>query len=193
MVGQLIIPAVYAGAAVWVSSAVIWMFLRWHDKDIRPLPDEDALLKSLKEHGIPPGHYMWPNCATRAEHGSDEFKSRWTAGPWGTINIQRSQPNFPRNLIGTLLIDIVIAFSVAVSIGLVLGGVELGSGVLVTCAMCQVFVPALILGVAAHCLGGLGNDLFLGKQPRFIGTSMLDGVIYAAVQAAVLWWAWPAM
>jgi len=191
MIGQLILPAVYAGVAVWLSSAIIWMFLRWHDKDIQPLPDEAGFIASIESQGIPAGHYMWPNCATREEHGSDAFMEKWSRGPWGTINVLGGRPNFARNLIGTLIINIVVAFGIAAALGLALGGVQCEADALFTCSMCQVFVPVLILGAVVYCLGGLGNDLFLGKQPRFICTSVLDGLIYAAVQAGVLWWAWP--
>jgi len=182
---QLILPAVCAGGAVFIVSAIIWMLVGWHNKDIQPLPDEDGFVKSLGEHGLKPGLYMWPNCADRSEHGGEAFKAKWKAGPWGTINILGGQPNFLRNLIGTLMINLVVAYAVAVSIGLVLGGVELASGVLVTCSMCQIFVLALLLGAAVYCLGGLGNDLFLGKQGRFIGTSILDGLIFAGVRPLV--------
>ncbi|MDP7030254.1 MAG: hypothetical protein QF733_08540 [Phycisphaerales bacterium] len=188
---QLIVPAVCAGGAVFIVSALIWMVFGWHNKDIQPLPDEDGFVQSLGGHELRPGLYMWPNCADRSEHGGEAFKARWKAGPWGTINILGGQPNFLRNLIGTLIVNLLVAYAVAVSIGLVLGGVELTGGVLLTCSMCQVLVPALILGAAIYCLGGLGNDLFLGKQCRFIGTSFLDGIIFAGVQACVLWWLWP--
>ncbi len=188
---QLILPSVCAGGAVFIVSALIWMLVGWHNQDIKILPDEDGFVEALGQHTLKPGFYMWPNCADRAEHGGEAFKAKWKAGPWGTINILKGQPNFRRNLIGTLIVHLLVAFGVAMSIGLVLGGAQSGGGVLMACSLCQVFIPAFILGVAVYCLGGLGNDLFLGKQARFIGTSMLDGLIYAGVQAWVLWWLWP--
>ncbi|MCP4839179.1 MAG: hypothetical protein GY894_07445 [Planctomycetes bacterium] len=102
------------------------------------------------------------------------------------INILGLRPTFARNLLGSLAINCIVAFGIAAAIGLA------RSGGAVVCEGCQIFVPALILGGAAYCLGGLPNDLFLGKQPRFIATCILDGLIYALVQAAVLWWAWAA-
>jgi hypothetical protein len=186
MVASLILPAIVAGCAVWIASATIWMLLGWHGKDIRPLPSEADFVAGLGDHQLEAGFYMWPNCANRAEQGSDAFKARWASGPWGTINILGARPNFPRNLLGSLAINCVVAFGIAVVIGLA------RSGGAVTCQGCQIFVPALIAGGVAYCLGGLGNDLFLGKQPRFMLTCALDGLIYALVQAAVLWLAWPA-
>ncbi len=186
MLVSLILPAILAGCAVWIASAIIWMFLGWHGNDIRPLPSEEDFVAGLGDHKIEPGFYMWPNCAHRAEQAGEAFKEKWARGPWGTINILGARPNFARNLGGSLAINCVVAFVIAAAIGLARSGGD------VVCTGCQIFVPALILGGAAYCLGGLSNDLFLGKQTRFILTCVLDGLIYAAVQAGVLWWMWPA-
>lgn len=185
MLASLILPAIYAGIAVFVCSSIIWMFIGWHNNDLKPLPDEDGFMESLAKHSIPPGLYMWPNCH-KADLKSDAFKEKWTKGPWGTINVQCGQPNFARNLIGTLIVNILIAFAIAASIGMVL------NSEIVTCAWCQIFTPALILGVMTYSLGSIGNDLFLGKPCRFMATCILDGVIYAVAQAFVLQATWPA-
>ena len=52
---SLIIPAVVAGGAAFVASALVWMLFRWHDKDIQPLPDEAGFVDSLKKQSIAPG------------------------------------------------------------------------------------------------------------------------------------------
>jgi len=185
---SLIIPAVVAGGAAFVASALVWMLFRWHDKDIQPLPDEAGFMDSLKKQSIAPGFYMWPNCTTRAEHGSDAFKARWSAGPWGTINVLGAQPNFARNLGGSLLINIVIAFGTAVAIGLAAGGADAAA---CQCAVREILLPAFLIGLVAYCLGGLCGDLFLGKPARFMLWCVVDGVLFAAAQAVVLWAMWP--
>ncbi len=43
MFASLIIPCIVAGAAVFVSSAVIWMAVRWHDRGIQQIFDEQFL------------------------------------------------------------------------------------------------------------------------------------------------------
>jgi hypothetical protein len=192
MFASLIIPCIVAGVAVFVFSAVIWMVVRWHDKDIQQIFDEQSFIDAMKVQGLSPGLYMWPHCGgERDAHKCPEFRERWSKGPWGTVNILKTQPNFARNLIGTLLINLAVAFGVGMSVAMVLSGVQMGSGVLITCSMCQVFVPVFILGMLIYCLGGVCNDLFLGKPTRFIGTTFLDGLIFAGVQAVVLWAMWP--
>lgn len=191
MIAPIMLPSLYAGAAVFCASAIIWMFIRWHDKDIGPLPDEEGFVGSLTERDIAPGLYMWPNCKTRADYHGDEFKARWAKGPWGTITIYPRQPNFGRNLIGSLVIHIAVAFGIAVSIAMVLGGGESGDGAVLVNACSQLWVPVFVLGAVVYCLGGMCSDLFLGKPARFLMLTFLDGLILAAVQASVLGWMWP--
>ena len=191
---SLVIPCLVAGVGVFVVSALIWILVRWHDRDIQQLPDEQSFVDAMNVQGLCPGLYMWPH------HGGDKqvlqspgFQERWKKGPWGAITIWPRSPNYLRNLIGSLLINIAVAFGVGMSVGLVLGGVQLGAGVLVSCTACQILLPTFILGCMAYCFGGLGTDLFLGKPSRFIGTSLLDGIIYAGVQAGLLFLLWPGL
>ncbi|MCH2161070.1 MAG: hypothetical protein MK085_04270 [Phycisphaerales bacterium] len=191
MIASLILPAVVAGVAVFFGSFLVWMVSKWHQEDVRALPDERGFLEALKAHGLPRGFYMWPNDTPEAMK-TEAFKERWAKGPWGTINIRGGAPNFPRNLLLTLLVNIMVAFGTAATIGLVLGGVELESGTLVASPMCQVFTPVFIIGLMTYGFGSLCNDIFFGKQPRFIMTTILDGIILGGIQALVLMWMWPA-
>jgi len=186
----LILPALVAGVAVWFAAFLIWMVSGLHTKDIQSLSDEQQFMDDLKRHDLPPGLYMWPNCQDRADLNSDDFKARWKAGPWGTINILGGQPNFLRNLVGTLVLYCLIALGIAAAISMVLGGVN-GADVLVTCTWCQIFAPAAILAGTAYVLGPICGDLFLGKQTRFIITQSIGGVIYALVTALLLTLMWP--
>lgn len=189
-IGALILPALVAGLGVWIAAAILWMVSGIHTKDVNPLPDESRFIDELRSHNLPPGQYMWPNCQDRKDVNSDEFKARWKAGPWGTLNIMPGQPNFARNLIGSFILYCLIAFAIALSISMVLNGVA-GAAALVTCTWCQIFGPAMILAASGYVLAPLCTDLFMGKQVRFMITSSIDGLIYAAVTAVLLAVLWP--
>ena len=117
---------------------------------------------------------------------TEAFKERWAKGPWGTINIRGAAPNFQRNLLLTLLVNMTLAFGAAVVIRMARGDAA------IDCQWCQVFTPALIIGIMAYGFGSLCNDIFFGKQPRFMMTTILDGVILGGIQAIFLMWMWPA-
>jgi hypothetical protein len=186
----LIVPALVAGLGVWFTSFVLWTFSGLHTKDIRPLEDESGFMDDMKKHALGPGLYMWPNCRDRKDMSSDDFKARWKAGPWGTINVLHGQPNFQRNLIGSLAANVLIAFGIAVAISMVLGGVN-GAEQLITCTWCQVFTPSLIMAACVYMLAPICEGLFMGKQTRFMVTSAIDGAIYAVITALLLTVLWP--
>ena len=185
MIISLIFPAVIAGVAVFFGSFLIWVVSKWHQEDVKTLPNEAGFLEAIKAHGLPRGFYMWPMDTPEAMK-TEAFKERWMNGPWGTINIRGAAPNFPRNLLFTLLVNVTLAFGAAVVIRMARGDAA------IDCQWCQVFTPALIMGIGAYGLGSLCNDIFFGKQPRFMMTTILDGIILGGIQALVLMWMWPA-
>lgn len=189
-ISGLVVAAMIAGAGVFFVSLLIWMVSGIHDKDIKALPDEGAFMADLAKRDIPAGFYMWPNCHDRKDMGSDDFKKRWKAGPWGTLNVSGYSPNFARNLIGSMVLNILIALGIAVAISMVLSGPS-GEAVAVACNQCQVFWPAVILGCCVYCLSPICDALYMGKQTRFILTSFGDGLAYALVTALLLTAMWP--
>ena len=176
-----ILPAVVAGVAVFIASFLIWMVIKWHDRDISPLPDEPAFLDGLKAAKVPPGFYMWPMGENR-EVKSDAFKARWSAGPWGNMVLLPTAPNFARNLISTLIVYILISWAAAVVIS---------PGIGESATYWHVFWPASLVAGAVYCLGPMPGSFFFGKASRFMLTDFIDGLIFAAVTAGVLAALWP--
>ena len=172
---------IVSSVAVFVVSAIIWMAIKYHDKDIQTMPDEDPFLGAIKPLNIKPGLYMFPGC-----HGvdlkSEEFKARWKEGPWGIIIIAGKQPKFAMNLLKTFISYLVISIFVAYITTL---SVSPGAEYL------HVFRVAGTAAVLGYCFGGLGNDFFLGKPTRFILTGLFDGVVFALVTAGVFAAMWP--
>ena len=52
------LPIILSAVFVFIVSSVIHMFLGYHSKDYKQLENEDAVMSSLQEHGIPPGDYL---------------------------------------------------------------------------------------------------------------------------------------
>jgi len=119
---------------------------RWHDRDIGVLPDEAGFIEDLQRREIPSDFCMWPNGESLGEHGSDAFKAKWKSGPWGTLNVLSGQPNFIRNFAGSLCINILVAFGIAVVIGLAAGGADASA---CDCAVLQIMLPACVAAAAA--------------------------------------------
>lgn len=184
MVGldELWLAIMIAAPCVFFASAIMWMLLPHHKQDIRFLQSEESLISAITPLAIKPGLYMFPNCEHAKDMKTEAFQAKWSAGPWGTINIMGKQPNFALNLAKTFLTFLVITVLVAYLTGV---GVGAGAG------FGEVFGLALGAGVLGHCMGGLPNDFFLGKPTRFIVTTFIDGVVYALITAFILASMWP--
>lgn len=182
-VSALWLPILVSAVAVFFASFLDWMVLPHHKKDVKVLPDEKTWTEQLSKMGIPPGTYMWPNCQSSEEMKSEEYKARFAAGPWGSLNILGAQPSFCRNLL------LVFVFYVVVSIFV---------GYITThardagAAFAAVFQVAGATAVLGYCAGSIPGAVFFGKPARFVLTDFVDGAAYGLITGLIFAWFWPA-
>ena len=177
-------PVLATATSVFFLSFLFWMVLPHHRKDIQALPDEKPIVDAIDSLAVPPGLYMWPNCVDPADYRSEAFIARYRQGPWGTITIRGSKPNFRKNL----MVTFGVYLGVAVCSGLlVLWGLGEGG------TFMDVFPPAAIMGFLAYGLGPICGATFLGKPLRFMITDFADGLVMAVTNGAVLAALWPAV
>lgn len=176
---DLWLPILVAAAIVWFASALIWMVMPHHKKDIKKLPDGSAIPEQTR--GLEPGLYMWPNC----DHGdmkSEAFKQAYNAGPWGSLTVLPGKPSMLRNMGGVFAVYVVIGVFVGYVTSLARpAGAEFA----------EVFRVAGAVAMASYCLGWMPNALFFGKPGRFWLTDLFDCVIYALITGAAFAWLWP--
>jgi hypothetical protein len=180
---DLWLPVLVSAVVVFIAASVVWMVLPHHKKDIRTLPDEKALTDHLRQLNLPPGTYMWPGCKSGENMKSEEFKARYNAGPWGSINILGGKPSFARNLALTFLFYIVVSIFVGYITRLASGPGE---------AFLAVFRVAGATAVLGYCAGGIPQAIFCGKPGRFVLTDFIDGVVYGLLTGVVFGLLWPA-
>jgi hypothetical protein len=181
-IAELWLVVLTSAVAVFVVSSVLWMALPHHKADIRMLPDQPAFDAALAGLKIPPGLYMFPNCADSTAMKSDAFKTRWASGPWGTINLMGKPPSFAHNLLLTFLTFLVCSFIIAYLASFALSPLS---------ADRTVFRFAFTAAFLTYALGGLPNAFFLGKPARFILTDTFDAALYALTTALAFMLLWP--
>lgn len=180
---QLWLPLLIASVVVFFASAMMWMVLPHHKKDILFIGEgESNYLDTLKKLNLKAGFYMYPGCE-QSDLKTDEGKARWDAGPWGTLTVSSCKPNFGMNLLKTFIVYSIITVFVAYITGL---SVPAGSDYM------HVFRVAGTTAILGHCMGGLVNDFFLGKPARFIATCFFDSLVYALITAGIFASMWPA-
>jgi len=179
---QLWLPILVSAVIVFIASSLAWMVLPHHKKDIKTLPDEKALTEHLVKLNLAPGLYMWPGCGSGQDMKSEEYKARYAAGPWGSINILGSRPNFGRNLVLMFVFYIVVSLFVGYVAALARPA---GS------AFLPVFRVAGAAAILAYCAGSIPGAIFMSKPGRFVLTDLLDGLVYGLLTGATFGLLWP--
>jgi hypothetical protein len=179
---QLWLPILVSAVIVFIASSLVWMVLPHHKKDIKSLPDEKALTDHLGKLNLAPGVYVWPGYGSRQDMKSEEYKARYEAGPWGSMNILGGKPNFGRSLVLTFLFYIVVGLFVAYIAALARPA---GS------AFLPVFRVAGAAAIVAYCAGSIPSAIFMGKPGRFVLTDFLDGLAYGLLTGATFGLLWP--
>lgn len=179
---SLWLPILVSSVAVFFASFLAWMVVGHHKDDIKVLPDEVTFTARLVELDLAPGTYMWPNCSTAAEMKSTEYIERFQKGPWGSINVVGTRPNFGKNLALTFLFYLVVSVFVAYITGEARApGAGFG----------PVFQIAGAVAVLGYCAGSIPNAIFFSKPLRFVITDFIDGLVYGLLTGAVFGWMWP--
>jgi len=180
----LIIPILVTGVAMFILSFLFWVVFPHHKPDVKFCPEQEGLMKAVKDLGIKPGNYMFPCTADPKDWKSEEHTALNDAGPWGSLNMWPAKPNMGKNMALTF-----IAFlAVTVLVGY-LTGLSRAPGA----EFIEVFRVAGAAAIAVYVLGGLSNAIWFGKSTRFIITDMIDGVVYAVVTGAIFGFMWPAL
>jgi hypothetical protein len=106
---------VIVGAAVYfIWGMVSWMVLPWHDKTIKPLPEEQLITDTLKIVVTEPGMYFFPS--DRKADGAKIEEAAWSEkykqGPVGVMAYSREgmEPMSPGKFVRAFIMNLVLAF-----------------------------------------------------------------------------------
>jgi hypothetical protein len=181
---ELWLPILLSAVAVFIASALAWMVLPHHKKDIQFAPDEGPLLEGIARAKLKAGQYMFPTCTSAKDLKDPQVKARWDAGPWGMILLRGTKPNLARNLVSAFIFYLVVGVFVGY-----LSALALDSGAPFRSA----FRVAGTAAVIAYCLGGIPNAIFFGRSARAVVMDTIDGIVYGLITGAIFGWLWPAV
>jgi hypothetical protein len=116
--GRILLAGIVGGIVVFVWGALSHMVLPVGEMGIRVLPDEEAVVSTLRTTIREPGLYLYPGMDMTREPTEAEQKAweaRYKAGPRGMLVYQPGgdQPLSPRQFGTELLADIVAALIAA--------------------------------------------------------------------------------
>jgi hypothetical protein len=181
--GALWLPIIVSAVLVFIASSIIHMVLKYHNKDYKPLPNEDAVRAAIRAGNPPPGQYIIPYCSDMKDMEKPEMKQKYVEGPVAVMNVMRT--GVP-SMGGYLVQWFVFILAVSLFIAYVAAhGLAPGAEYL------RVFRIVGAVGFLAYGAGQLPAAIWMGKPWKVAWKELFDGLVYGLVTAGTFGWLWP--
>ncbi len=96
--GDYAVAIVASAVAVFIVSSVMHMAVQWHKGDYGKLDGEAEVLAAMREHGVSPGHYMFPCASSMKDMATEEMKEKLRLGPVGFMTVMPGMPGMGKSL-----------------------------------------------------------------------------------------------
>ena len=175
---DLWLPILVSAVVTFIVSAIIWMGLKWHNRDFQKTADEEAVRAALK--GAKPGLYVLPHCLDPGEFKDPEVQQKYKDGPLGYITIMPSGlPKMGARLISMfaffLLVGVLCAYFVTRTVG-------------ADADYLAVFRVAGTVAFIANGIAHIPDSIWFGKPWSVTLKNLLDALIYGLLTGGVFGW-----
>jgi hypothetical protein len=182
--GALWLPILLSAVGIFFASFLMWMMLPHHKSDWKGLPDEDALMKSLRDQGTAlPGQYTFPYCAGSEQMKDPAFIEKYKADPSGTMILRAPGGyNMGKSLAMSFAYNVLL-----VGVAAYLATIGLKQGADGT-AVFRFIATTVWLG----CSGALGwNVIWWSRSGSSTFKEVIDGLVYGLISGAIFMAMWP--
>ncbi|TWT40956.1 hypothetical protein RAS1_36450 [Phycisphaerae bacterium RAS1] len=196
---SLWLPILLSAAAVWIVSTIFgmpflhhkndWIGLGSADEDVSSAAREDAFMQFLRQSGIKPGNYLFPDFRSPAAMKSEKVSQALEAGPVGHLSLWPPPLSMGGKLAGTFIVYLVastlIAYLASVTLPLPPQADPGAPG------FARVFQVVGTAGVLAYSFSFIPSAIWFGAYKRAIVASIVDGIAYGVITGAIFAWRWP--
>ncbi len=175
------LPILLSAVLVFVASSIIHMATRWHAKDFKKFPAEDAVMDALRPFNLAAGDYVAPLPDSMAHMSSPEFKAKMARGPNVALTVLGGN-SIARNLVKWFLYSILIALFAAY-----VAAIALPAGA----AYMTVFRVTSTVTFAGYALALWQNWIWYSRGLGYTVRTTIDGLIYALLTGGAFGWLWP--
>src|SRR5689334_8521870 len=180
---SLVLPIVLSAVFVFIASSIIHMASPWHRSDYPRVPNEDRTREALRPLAIPPGDYMIPRPASRAELRSPAFAEKINLGP---VVILTVLPNGPMSMARNLSLWFLYCAANSVFAAYIASRALLpGADYL------EVFRFAGATAFIAYVVALWQMSIWYRRSWLTTIKATVDGFIYACLTAGTFGWLWP--
>jgi hypothetical protein len=176
---SLWLPILVSGIALFFASFAAWMILPHHKTEWIGLPNEEAVMKQIKNDNVAPGQYCFPYAASPEAMKGDAYKAKMQAGPRGTLTLWKAPPNMAVNMICTVLFFLIANFVIAY-----LAGIALPPGE----RFMRVFQFVGTAGILTYGTANILNGIWFGRK---MVADIVDGIAYGLITGLIFAALWP--
>ncbi len=180
---SLWLPILLSAVIVFIASSVIHMALPIHKKDLKKVPDEDAVQDAFRRLGITPGDYAVPCAGSSHDMKQPAFVERLKKGPVVFMTVIAGG----NTSMGTSL-ALWFLYCIVVSVfGAYVGGRALASG----SNYLDVFRFVGTVAFACYAMSLPQASIWYKRNWGTTVRSMIDGLVYGSLTAGTFGWLWP--
>ena len=181
--GSLWLPILLSAVLVFLTSSIIHMVLKYHNRDYQRLPNEDAVRAAIRGGNPNPAQYIIPYCSEMKQMETPEMKQRYAEGPVAVLNVMRAGvPGMGRYLLQWFVFSLIVSFFVSY---VAAHGVPAGARYL------HVFRIVGATAFLAYAAGQVPAAIWMGKPWGVAWKEVFDGLLYGLVTAGTFGWLWP--
>lgn len=182
--GSLWLPVIVSAVAVFVTSAVFHMALKYHKKDFKPLPNEEGVRAAIAKGDPAPGMYMTPYCSDMSKMKDPAVQKQFETGPVTVLTVlPKGLPNMGRHL--------GLWFGYCVAVSFVTAYVARHTLMPGADGMTVMRITGTV-AFAAYALSQVVDSIWKGQPWRNTMLHVLDGIIYTVVTSVTFRLLWPA-
>jgi hypothetical protein len=182
-VASLWLPILVSGIIVFLASWIVHMLLPHHRSDFLRLPQEDAVLDSLRSLKVPTGQYLAPYANSAAQMKQPEYLEKRKRGPALFLTIVTgSDPGMAKPLMQWFVYLLVISVFCAY---------VAGQAIAVGAPSPAIFKFVGVVAFMAYGLGHAHQSIWYRQRWIATGNYFIDAIIYALLTAGVFGWLWP--
>ena len=176
-------PILASSVLIFAASSIVHMVFKYHNKEFRQLPSEEATLETLHQAGVSPGLYHFPHCASPQDMAKPEVAAKYARGPVGFLTVVASGvPNMGKYLIQWFLYIVLVGVFLAYLAGRTFGAGE------------HYLTVFRFVGTAAFLTYGVSSmidSIWKGAPWSATCKHVFDGLVYSLLAAGVFGWLWP--
>lgn len=180
---SLWLPILLSGIAVFFASYVMHVVLKYHQKDIGPLPNEDQVMTAVRAGNVAPGVYVFPYGANPKEMQTPAMQEKYKKGPVGILTALRNGPpemggTLVQWYVYTLVAGVFVAYVATRTIAF--GAEYMG-----------VFRIAGTIAFLVYAGAEAQSSIWRGQPWRTTVLNSVDGLVYGLLTAGFFAWLWP--